>query len=95
MPKFPEESVRNRHAITPNQSLKIWERQEKSIKFSEESSRTIHELGNIELHELGQISRIVQCQSWFKHEPEGLIFCTSGMCLRPDEKHIPRIKNPI
>ena len=29
---------------------------EKSIKFSEESSRTLHELGNIELHELGQIS---------------------------------------
>ena len=26
---------------------------EKSIKFSVESSRTIHELGNIELHELG------------------------------------------
>ena len=30
---------------------------EKSIKYSEESSRTIHELVNIELHELGQISR--------------------------------------
>ena len=29
------------------------EKAEKSIKFSEESSRTIHELGNIALHELG------------------------------------------
>ena len=30
-----------------------------SGRFSEESSRTIHELGNIELHELGQVSRTV------------------------------------
>ena len=37
----------------PNQSLRIWRGQEKSIQFSEESSRKIHELGNIELHELG------------------------------------------
>ena len=43
----------------------------KSIKFSEESSRTIHELGNIELHELGQISRTVQCHACLKHVPEG------------------------
>ena len=32
---------------------------ENPVKFSEESSRTIHELGNIELHELGQIPRTV------------------------------------
>ena len=37
------------------------------MKISEESSRTIHELGNVELHELGQISRTVQCQSCLKH----------------------------
>ena len=35
---------------------------EKSINFSEESSRTIHEMDSIELHELGQIQM-----------PEGLI----------------------
>ena len=62
------------------------------MKFSEESGRTNHELGNIELHELGQISRTVQCQSCLKHVPEGLIFCTCGTCLRPDEEQIPRIK---
>ena len=65
---------------------------EKSIKFSEESSRTIHELGNIELHELGQISRTVQRQSCWKHIPEGLIFCSCGICLRLDEEQIQRIK---
>ena len=59
---------------------------EKSIKFSEESSRTIHELGNIELHELGQISKAVQCQSCLKHELEGLVFCSCGMCLEPSTK---------
>ena len=65
---------------------------EKSTKSSEESSRTIHELGNIELHELGQISRVVQCQSCLKHIPEGLIFCSCGICLRPVEELIQRIK---
>ena len=48
---------------------------EKSIKFIEESSRKIHELGNIELYELGQISRTVQCQACLKHIAEGLVFC--------------------
>ena len=46
----------------------------KSIKFSEESSRTIHELGNIDLHKLGQMSRTTQCQSCLKHLLERLIF---------------------
>ena len=64
----------------------------KSIKVSEESSRTIHELGNVEMHELGQISRTVQCQSCLKHVLEGLIFCACGICLRHDEEHIQRIK---
>ena len=45
---------------------------EKSIKFSEESRRIIHEMGNVELYELGQVS--VQCQSCSKHQPEGLTF---------------------
>ena len=58
---------------------------EKSIKFSEESSGAIHELGNIELHELGQISRTTQCQSCLKHVLEGLIFCSCGICLQLDE----------
>ena len=36
---------------------------ENSLKFSEESSRIIHEMDNFELYELGQISRTVQCHS--------------------------------
>ena len=45
---------------------------ENSMKFSEESSRTIHEMDNIELHELGQISRTVQCYSCLNHILEEL-----------------------
>ena len=63
----------------------------KSIKLSEESIRTIHELGNVPLHELGQISKSVQCQIRLKHIPEGLIFCACGICLRLDEKQMQRI----
>ena len=60
--------------------------------FSEESRRVVHELGNSELHELGQISRTVQCQSCLMHIPEGLVFCSCGMCLRQGEEQIQRIK---
>ena len=56
-----------------------------SMKFSEESSPITHEMGNIELYELGQISRTVQCHSCLKHLPEELTFCSCGVCLRPDE----------
>ena len=63
----------------------------KSVKFSEESSRTVHELGNIESHELEQISRTIQCQSCLKHVLEGLNFCSCGICVRPDEEQIQRI----
>ena len=66
-------------------------RPEKSVKFSEESSRTIHELGRIELHELGQISRTLQCHPCLKHMPAGLTFCSCGICLRPHEEQIKRI----
>ena len=68
----------------PNQKEDL-KKPEKSIQFSEESSRTIHELGNVGLHGLGQISRTVQCRSCLTHIPERLIFCACGICLRPDE----------
>ena len=64
---------------------------ENSMKFSEDSSRTIHVLGNIELHEFGQISRTLQCHSCLKHIPEGLTFCSCGICLRLDEETIQKI----
>ena len=59
---------------------------ENSLKFSEESSRRIHEMGNIELYELGQISRTVQFHLCLKHIPEGRTFCSCGVCLPPDEE---------
>ena len=61
---------------------------ENFMKFSEESSHGIHEMGNIELYQLGQISRTVHCHSCLKHIPEGLTFCSCGVCLRPDDETI-------
>ena len=63
---------------------------ENSLIFSEDSSRIIQEMGNIELYELGQVSRTILCHSCFKHMPEGLAFCSYGMCLRLDEATIRR-----
>ena len=63
-----------------------------STGFSEESSRTIQEMGNVELCELGETFRTVQCQACLKHEPEGLIYCSCGMCFRPSPEQKQRIK---
>ena len=72
--------------------IEVLENTEKSVKFSEDSSRTIEQLDNVELHELAERSRTVQCQSCLQDVPEGLIFCTCGMCLRPSEEQTQRIK---
>ena len=55
-----------------------------SYRFDEEESQKIYDQGNIELHELGQVSRTVQCNSCLKYLPERLIFCECVACLRPD-----------
>ena len=60
--------------------------------FSEESSRVIHEMGNMELFDLGKISKTSQYRSCLKHLTEGVTFCGCGVCLRPDEDTINRIK---
>ena len=43
--------------------------------FSEESSRAIYEMGNMELIESRQTSATTQCPSCLKHVPEGLNMC--------------------
>ena len=58
---------------------------ENSMIFSEESSRIIHELGNIEVYEIGQMSNTTHCHSCFKHMSEGLAFCPCGTSFRPDD----------
>ena len=53
--------------------------------FSEESSRAICEMGNMELIELRQTSATIQCSSCLKHVPEGLNMCQCGDWLRPNQ----------
>ena len=60
--------------------------------FSEESSRAIHEMGNMELIELRQTSAIVQCPSCLKHVPEGLNRCQCGVWLRPNQSTMDRVR---
>ena len=54
-------------------------------------SHNITDWATIELHEMGQLSRTVQCHPCLKHIPEGLTFCSCGICLRFDEATTPRI----
>ena len=60
--------------------------------FSEESSRAIYEMGNMELIELRQTSATIQCPSCLKHVPEGLNMCQCGVWLRPNQSTMDRIR---
>ena len=92
MGKIQEVVGKLRNGSRTKSILKDLGKPEKTMKFSEESSRIILEMGNIELYELGQMTRTVQCHSCWKHLPEGLAFCSCGACLRPDEATMKRIK---
>ena len=48
------------------------------ITFSEQSKRTIHYLGKIELFDFGEVSAKTQCPSCAKYWPEGILQCTCG-----------------
>ena len=60
--------------------------------FSEESSRAIYEMGNMELIELKQTSATIQCLSCLKHVPKGLNMCPCGVWLRPNHSTMDRIR---
>ena len=68
------------------------EKPDNSLKFTEESSRIIHGLEDIELDELGQISRTIQCHSCLQHIPEGLTFCSCAFVFDWTKKQKKRIK---
>ena len=46
----------------------------------------------MELLEVGKTKPTVQCQVCYKHVLEGIIFCQSGNCLRPDEDILEKVK---
>ena len=52
---------------------------------SEESSRAIYEMGNMEMIELTQTSATIQCPSCLKHALEGMNMCPCGIWLRPNQ----------
>ena len=60
--------------------------------FSEESSRAIYEMRNMELTELRQTSATIQCSSCLKYVPEGLNMCQCGVWLRPNQSTMERIR---
>ena len=78
---------------TPNQSSMIWERKDTCNTFSEASKRTVKELGNIELYELGEISKTIQCPTCLRYPMEGTVYCTSGVCLMPLPEQTRKITN--
>ena len=67
-------------------------RKKGNMIFSEESSRAIYEIGNMELVELRQTSAAIQCPSCLKHVPEGLNMCPCGVWLRSNQSTMDRIR---
>ena len=63
--------------------------------FSEESSRAIYEMGNMELIELRQTSATMQCLSCLKRVPKGFNMCQCGVWLRPNQNTMDRLRTAI
>ena len=51
------------------------------------------EIGEIELYDLGDVSKKTQRPSCSKSWPEGLLYCTCGVCLRPAPEQKRKIKS--
>ena len=64
----------------------------KTRKLYENQRRIQSHHPSSSMYELEQMTRTVQCLSCWKHLLEGLAFCSCGVCLRPDEATIRRIK---
>ena len=62
-------------------------------RFSEESKKTVQILGKIELFDLGEVSKNIQCSSCAKYWPEGLLYCICRICLMPSTEQKRKIKN--
>ena len=60
--------------------------------FSEELSRALHEMGNMNVIELRQTSATTRCPSCLKHVPEALNVCQCGVWLRPNQRTLDRIR---
>ena len=65
------------------------------LRLSAASSRAIQKFGKIELYELGETSKTVQCPACLKHALEGLICCSRGVCLRPPPEQKQIINPPV
>ena len=76
----------------PNRSSTILGRKASNV-FREASRRTIKELGNIELYELGFFFKTVQCTTCLRYSKEGTLVCTCGVCLMPSPEQTRRIKH--
>ena len=59
--------------------------------FSEESSRAINEVGNMELVELRQTSATIQCLPCLKHVPKRMNVCQCGVWFRPNQSTMDRV----
>ena len=81
--KIQEAVERRRNGSRTKSILEDLGKPQNSLIFRKESSR-IHEMCDMELYDLGQMTRTVQCHSCWKHLPEGLAFCSCGVCLRLD-----------
>ena len=62
-----------------------WGRQENSTD-STRNPRQLRKFGNIELFELGETSKTIQCQTCLKYSLEGLIYCSCGVCRRQNRE---------
>ena len=67
--------------------------------YTDEIAKKIQDQGNVELVELRQTTKYIQCQACWKHIPEGMIKCCCGYgtcrCTKKDaNKNAASVKQP-
>ena len=72
---------------TINQAARNRARRARNLK------RPSKKLGKIELIEWGEVSTNIQCSACAKYCPEGQLYCTCGICIKPSKDEKRRIKN--
>ena len=75
----------------PNRSLPIWGRKVNPTGSAKNQDVQLKTLGNIELYELGEMSTTIECRACLKCAPEGLIYCSCGVCFMPSPEQRKRI----
>ena len=63
--------------------------------YTEEMAQKSQDQGNVELVELRQTTKTIQCQAYWKHIPEGMVKCYCGTITRLSQSMMDEIQERL